>query len=96
MSDIWNKVQKLEGKTLYTSARNKPFDVVEVRPDRIVFTPRNGSGAYRWADRRQIETAYQLAGSNNNYITAIIVQEKYPNDRNSSYIAAIVNIILSL
>jgi len=94
MSDVWNKVCQLKGKTLYTSARNRPFDIIDTQSDRIIFTPQNGNGTHRWATRKQIETMYDFASKNNSQITSIIVQEQYPSDRNTSYIASIINTLL--
>jgi hypothetical protein len=90
---LWEQIQRLKGKTLYTLARNKPFDIVDVQVDRIVFTPQQGNGTQRWASREQIETIATIAATAPHTLTPALVQEQYPDDRNTSYIAAIVKAV---
>ena len=92
MTDIWERTHPLKGETLYTIAQRKPFDIIRILHDRIVFVPHDGNGTQRWASREQIETITHLVQSGK-VINPKLVREQYPNDQNTSYIAAIVKAI---
>jgi hypothetical protein len=93
MNDAWEEVKKLEGKTIFTLAQQKPFVVERVLNDRIEYRPKSGSGAIRWSWRKDIEhliTLHQREGT----LTPSRVAEEFPKEYNSSYMAAIVNVIV--
>ncbi len=92
MTTVWDSGRQLKGETLYTISRRKPFDVVDVLSDRIIFVPRDGKGTPRWASREQIEHICGLANIARD-VQRKLVQEQYPNDYNTSYITAIVKAI---
>jgi len=92
MTIVWDNVQRLKGETLYTISQHKPFDIVDVLSDRIIFVPRNGKGTPRWASREQIEHICGFAKTTQD-IDRKLVQEQYPSDYNTSYIIAIVKAI---
>ncbi len=92
MTTIWEHTQRLKGETLYTISRHKPFDVIDVLSDRIVFVPHDGKGTPRWASREQIEHLCGLARGGQD-VNRKLVQEIYPSDYNTSYMAAIIKAI---
>lgn len=89
MPDVWDRVQELEGKTLHTLKQNKPFKVVGVLSDRVQFVPEKGNGTLRWFPRGGIEYIASL-GVERHRLRARI-QEEWPSDMNTSYVAAIVH-----
>jgi hypothetical protein len=89
MSNFWNRVQSLSGQTLQTRAHNKPFDILEVRSDRIVFSPQAGSGRQRWISRAWLERVHNLR-LDESELTPSRLKQEFPNDQNLSYMAAIV------
>lgn len=92
MTNVWNYVQSLNKTTLYTIYQQKPFDIVDILPDRIVFKPQNGKGTPRWINRTQIERLYELIKAGQD-VDRKFVQKLYPSDYNTSYIVAIVRAI---
>ena len=88
MSDIWNIMQSFNGKTLHTIARQKPFRV-SILPDRVQFAPERGSGTLRWISRKDIEYLMQM-NLKSSEVTPEVVWREWPNDRNTSYVAAII------
>ena len=89
MREIWDQVRDLEGSTLFTLHRNKPFDVDEVRDDEILVIPHDGKRKRRKILRRNIEIAVGLNIPKENLRKR--VQQEFPDNQNSSYIAAIVS-----
>ena len=54
--NLWAELKKLEGKTLHTLDRKKPFEVVEVSGDRVqICTSTGRERSVRW---RSLEQAY--------------------------------------
>jgi hypothetical protein len=92
MSAIWSRAYHLKGQTLHTLARQKPFEIVDVLADRIVFVPQQGKGTERWASREQIERIDALMRLGKE-LTQELVRLEYPNDYNTSYITAIVHVL---
>lgn len=93
MTNLWDRARQLKGETLHTMSYSKAFDISDVRSDRIIFVPHDGNGTERWASREQIEYIATI-GQAGKEITPGLVQAKYPNDRNTSYIAAIAQAII--
>jgi hypothetical protein len=89
---FWDRVRNLEGKTLRTIEQNFPFDIVEVTHDRIVFIPQRGNGTKRWWPRRDLEQLYD-AFLDIEAVSPADVREHWPNDQNTSYVAAILNAV---
>lgn len=87
MESIWAGVRKLEGTTLATLRRSKPFVVLAVEDDRVRILPRGGKGGERSVPRAHIEriAAMGLSREEARQRTA----EEFPNSQNTSYIAAI-------
>ena len=95
MTDAWQRVRQLEGKTLLTPARSKPFRIVRVMGDRVEFVPVNGNGTVRWFPRADLEhIARQVVGLTAKEIQPRVRQE-WPDDQNTSYVAAILREITS-
>lgn len=90
MSDIWNRVQQLNGQTLKTRAQGREFHIIGVSHDRIEFVPRRGKGTRRWISRSWIERAANL-GLDESELTPSRLAQEFPNDQNLSYMAAIVH-----
>lgn len=89
MAMIWEQTRQLEGETLYTVYRHKPFNIINVHEDRVTFVPQDGKGTHRWVRREQIERIFERV-HNGRSLDRQLVQEHYPNDYNTSYITAIV------
>lgn len=92
MSDIWSRVQELNGRTLATRARGREFHITGVLHDRITFVPRRGRGTRRWISRAWIERAANLR-LDESELTPSRLAAEFPNDRNLSYMAAIVHAV---
>ncbi len=90
MPIFWSRVEGLAGKTLQTRAQGKEFDVLDVRPDRIVFVPKAGSGRQRWISRKWLEQVVDL-GLDESELRPVRLRQKFPNDQNLSYMAAIIH-----
>ena len=90
MSNLWERVKVLEGKTLYTLAQQKPFRIVSVTDDRIVYIPKSGSGAPRWSWRKDIEYLVDIR-IRKGELTPSHVATEFPSEYNSSYMASIVD-----
>jgi predicted transcriptional regulator len=86
--DVWQRVQALEGQTLETLKQHKPFRIVSVLSDRVQFVPKDGNGTLRWFPRQGIEYIAGL-GLQPEEIRPR-VQQEWPSDQNTSYVAAIV------
>jgi hypothetical protein len=89
MSVGWQKAQSLKGRTLYTLKQRKPFNVIDVLIDRIILVPQEGKQTPRWIAREQIEATCRQG--TDRAITPGLVRTLYPEDRNTSYIAAIAS-----
>jgi ABC-type microcin C transport system permease subunit YejB len=94
MARVWERVQQLKGQTLHTLTRNKAFDVVEVHQDRVLIVPHDGIGMQRSIGREQIEHMFNLHQMGR-ITSRKLVQEEYPDNQNTSYIATIVAAITS-
>jgi hypothetical protein len=88
MSEVWNRVRALEGKTLHTLKQGKRFSIVGVLSDRVQFVPEQGNGTLRWCTREGIEYIAGLGLKPSELRSRI--QQEWPSDRNTSYVAAIV------
>jgi len=93
MNSKWNHVKQLEGETLYTLSQHRPFRVVSVLDDRVVFIPKTGTGTPRWSSRKDIEYLIDLR-INKGELTRSKVASEFPKEYNSSYMAAIVDEIV--
>lgn len=93
MNSKWNLVKQMEGETLYTLSQHKPFRVVSVLDDRVVFIPKTGAGTPRWSWRKDIEYLIDLRIKKGE-LTPSQVQSEFPKEYNSSYMAAIVDEII--
>lgn len=94
MINVWQHIKSLEGKTLFTLARHKPFDIVSVLNDRVVYIPKSGSGTPRWSYRKDIEYLVGLRMKLGE-LTPSQVAEEFPSEYNSSYLAAFVEAVVS-
>ena len=88
MADVWQRVQALEGRTLLTLARRRPFKIVAVSSDRVEFVPEQGKGTVRWFPRKDIEYIASLNLKREDLRARL--QEEWPSDQNTSYVAAII------
>jgi hypothetical protein len=84
----WERVRRLEGATILTLHKVKPFVVCKVEDDRVRFRPDDGKGSERSVRRDQIERIASLRLSREELRRR--AQEEFPKNRNTSYIAAIV------
>jgi hypothetical protein len=89
---FWDRVRELDGRTLYTSEQNKPFDIVEVTHDRIYFVPQEGNGTRRWWPRQSLEDLNELF-ANESAITPAHIRDQWPKDQNTSYVAVILQTV---
>lgn len=89
MSEIWDRVHKLNGRTLHTLARAAPFRVVGVSSDRVEFVQqRSKNGTVRWFPRSDIEHFASLGLGRDEIRTRLMTE--WPNDQNTSYVATII------
>ncbi|MFC2043394.1 hypothetical protein ACFLUA_04520 [Chloroflexota bacterium] len=93
MKSKWNLVKQLEGETLYTLSQRKPFRIVSVLDDRVVYIPKSGSGTPRWSWRKDIEYLVELR-IRKGELTPSQIAVEFPSEYNSSYMAAIVDEIV--
>ncbi|GAB4455993.1 MAG: hypothetical protein OHK0029_13120 [Armatimonadaceae bacterium] len=91
MSDFWNRIQALNGKTLKTRIQGKPFDILEVRSDWVIISPHT-SGKRRTISRSCLEHINSLQ-LDERELTPSRLQREYSDDQNLSYIAAIIGAI---
>lgn len=87
MSDLWERVARLRGRTLYT-VRGHPFEVHSVAPTALSIIV-GSSGLARNIRRIEIELAYatRLSGG---HLTPARVRLSGASEFNSAYVAAIV------
>lgn len=88
MSSIWDRVRQLEGTTLCTLHKSKPFTVVSVHTDCVRVVPEDGTGSERPIRRDRIEHMASLALQRDELRHR--TQREYADSQNTSYIAAIV------
>ena len=89
MADIWEKVQRLEGRTLHTLYQQKPFEIIKVTDKMVRLMPCEGKRRRRSILRNRIEHLAAL-GLHKDELRKR-VQEEYPTSQNTSYYAAIVH-----
>jgi hypothetical protein len=85
--DAWKYIRAMEGETLHTLRRGKPFTVIAVHEDRVRVFPQDGKGSERSVPRDQIEYVANLELRQSEMRQAALQQ--YPKSQNTSYIAAI-------
>ena len=93
MQNKWDIIRQLEGKTLYTLSQRKPFRIISVLDDRVVYIPKAGSGTPRWSSREDIEYLIDLR-IRKGELTRSQVAAEFPSEFNSSYMTAIVDEIV--
>jgi hypothetical protein len=91
MATVWERVMRLEGRTLSTLKYEKPFKIVEVTTDRVRLVPQSGKRTRRNVRRDRIEFLVDLRVNRDELRQA--VQREYPKSQNTSYYAAIVDAI---
>ena len=89
MASTWDKVQRLEGRTLHTLYRPKPFEIVKVTNKVVSLMPREGKQRPRSILRGRIEHLAGLGLRRDELRKR--VQAEYPTSQNTSYYAAIVH-----
>lgn len=87
MDVIWDRVRALEGATLTTLHRSKPFRVVAVEEDRVRVVPVDGNGTERAVRRERVEHMAGLRFSRDEMVRR--TAQEFPDSRNTSYMAAI-------
>src|SRR5262245_11426816 len=91
MANVRNMITQLQGKTLQTLYRPKPFRVVSVQTDSVRVIPEEGKGKIRPIRLDRIEELFrQRLGKDELRRQALRL---YPESRNTSYMAAIVHAI---
>lgn len=89
MSNTWNLVRRLEGETLCTLHRKKQFTLISVNELDVRIVPLSGKRTERSVSRERIERIAGLKVSKEELCRH--TRREYPNDQNTSYIAAIVH-----
>ena len=89
---VWERVQELNGKTLYTLSRENPFEVIGVLADWIIFVPVGGNGTPRLIGRELIENVEKMNLGKENLLPSRLTKE-FPHNQNLSYVAAIVHAV---
>ena len=89
MSDTWLKIKSLVGETLETLApkQKRPFTITEVNDRNIKFI--NSKGNKRQVTRKTLEHIVAQDWSKSE-LSRKRIEEIFPSDRNTSYIAAIL------
>ena len=89
----WAKVEQLQNQTLEMLTHRKRFTIVEVSNGNVYFVPDNGAGTRRWVTRAMLEhiAAQDWAATD---LRPKRIAGEYPSDRNSSYMAAILNAVM--
>jgi hypothetical protein len=91
MLTVWEIVKELEGKSINTLVRKKPFKIHGVLDDRIIYIPKT-SGSPRWSYRKDIEYLVELRKKKGKLSPSDIAAE-FPKEYNSSYMAAVVDTV---
>jgi hypothetical protein len=91
MPDPWQRVRPLEGRTLYTTARRAPFDMVSVTDDGIQIRVQSSGKRYS-VPRREIEEALALGLKDDELRTAKVRREG-ASEFHPSYVVAILKAI---
>jgi hypothetical protein len=89
MADIWEKVQKLQGRTLHTLYQGKPFEILKVTDNGVQLMPLGGKRKRRSVLRNRIEHLADLRLHRDELRKRVL--EAYPTSQNTSYYAAIVH-----
>ena len=92
MSDLWRRVQSLQGKTLHTLTQKRPFQVVDVQDDQVVVLPISGKKK-PWPPIRRDRIEYIASLKLPREQIRKRVREEFSDSVNPSYIAAIVNAV---
>ncbi len=87
MLAVWDRVRQLQGATLATLHRARPFTVVAVEDDCVRVLPQDGKGTERSVRRDRVEHVAGL-GLPRDELRRRVAQE-YPDSQNTSYIAAL-------
>jgi hypothetical protein len=85
--NIWEELEKLEGKTLSTLDQHKPFDVLDVSDREMMIRPHETNTA-RKIRRHEIENAYRRLAAVGE-LTRSEIREEFSNF-NPAYVAAIL------
>jgi hypothetical protein len=98
MDDLWGRIKQVEGRTLYTEAKHRPFTVEEVTSAGLTMVPLS-SGIRTYSKRAKVERAYQLALARQaqrpgTALKASMLRSASP--RNHSYLLAIFRAIGAL
>ena len=89
MTAIWEKVHRLEGRTLHTLYQQKPFEILKVTAKTAQLMPREGKQRPRYVLREKIEHLAGLELHRDEMRKRVL--EEYPTSQNTSYYAAIVH-----
>jgi hypothetical protein len=87
MPPVWERVRRLEGQTLNTLTRARPFTVLAVGQESVRLRPEIGKHSERCVPRRQIEHIASLGLPKEKLRQAALAE--FPKSQNTSYIAAL-------
>jgi hypothetical protein len=85
--NMWNEIQKLEGKTLQTLYQKKKFDIIEITENAVIICP-HATQTQRRVSRHELEAAYQRLAAIGQ-LTRTEIMKKY-SQFNPAYVAAIL------
>lgn len=90
MSNIWTRIRQLEGQTLYTAARQRPFRIDRVS-NRLIFYTLGSTGNERSSLRETFEQIDNLGLKQHEITRGRVDEEITTADRfNTSYVHAIL------
>lgn len=87
VSQVWNEIRKLKGRTLKTMDRRKPFTIVAITDETVTVLPQS-TGKERPISRAGIENAFRHLMVNGHLTLAEIENDFAP--RNPVCVAAIL------
>ena len=87
---MWNRVMDLEGFTLHTSGRNKPFNIIEVTDQKCVIKVES-TGKLRSIQRKEFEDALKIGEISS--LNTSVLRQKGASEANPAYVMAILRYI---
>lgn len=87
MRSLWQKVKELEGKTLHTLARHKPFEIVMVT-ETDCFVKVGSTGKIRPIPKTNFENALKIGPISS--LNTTILRRRGASEVNPAYVLAIL------
>ncbi|OIK11312.1 hypothetical protein [Bacillus sp. MUM 13] len=87
---LWDKINKLKGKTLYTVGQQKQFEIIEVNDNKCVIKV-GSTGKIRPITKKEFERANMLGPISS--LNTSILRQKGASEVNPAYVLSILRAI---